>query len=81
MEVICLEDEALYVLIETVVKRIKEKENVKQDKWISTEEAMSKLLLSTQIDQTDLIDYSNFGKIWKWQLTLLSPDFTVVNAL
>lgn len=60
MEVICLEDEALYVLIETVVKRIKEKENVKQDKWISTEEAMSKLHVKSK---TTLQKLRNEGRI------------------
>lgn len=38
MEVICLQDEAFYALIEDVVQRIKEKHNIKEDKWISTQE-------------------------------------------
>jgi len=40
MEVICLEEEAFYSLVETVVKRIKEKEGIKYDRWVSAEEAM-----------------------------------------
>ncbi|MFZ1299067.1 MAG: hypothetical protein WAT16_13550, partial [Saprospiraceae bacterium] len=43
MEVICLEDEAFYKLVETVVKRIKDKESIKEDRWIPTEKAMEKL--------------------------------------
>lgn len=40
MEVICLEDQAFYALIETVVNRIREKEGIKSDKWISGERVM-----------------------------------------
>jgi hypothetical protein len=47
MEVICLQDLAFYSLIETVVKRIKETENIQTDKWISSEEAMSKLRITS----------------------------------
>lgn len=43
MEVICLEDEAFYALVEAIVSRLKAKEGIKEDKWISTEEAMPKL--------------------------------------
>lgn len=48
MEVICLEDEAFYALIESVVKRIKDKEGKHEDKWISTEEAMKKLRITSK---------------------------------
>ena len=48
MEVICLEDEAFYALIEEVVGRIKEKQNVTEDKWISGEEAMEKLRIKSK---------------------------------
>ena len=37
MEVICLQDEAFYALIETVVQRVQEKQNIISDKWISSE--------------------------------------------
>ena len=43
MEVICLETEAFYSLVEEVVKRVKEKENIEKDKWIQTEEVMELL--------------------------------------
>lgn len=39
MEVICLEDAAFHALVETVVERIKEKRNIKENKWISHEKA------------------------------------------
>ena len=48
MEVICLEDEAFYALIEQVVQRVKEKNGVKEDKWVSPEEAMHKLRISSK---------------------------------
>jgi len=60
MEVICLSDEAFYALIETVVARIKEKEGVKGDKWISDEEAMSKLRIKSK---TTLQKLRDEGKI------------------
>lgn len=40
MNVICLEDEAFYALVDKVLTRIKQENNVKEDKWISNEEAM-----------------------------------------
>ena len=48
MEVICLEDKAFYALIEEVVQRIKEKQNIHEDKWISGEEAMQKLRIKSK---------------------------------
>lgn len=43
MEVVCLETEAFYQLVETVVKRIKAEHNIKEDRWILPEEAMKLL--------------------------------------
>ncbi|MBK6545810.1 MAG: helix-turn-helix domain-containing protein [Saprospiraceae bacterium] len=60
MEVICLEDEAFYTLIDRVVARIKEKESIKEDRWISTEEAMSKLRIKSK---TTLQKLRDEGKI------------------
>ena len=40
MNVICLDEQAFYSLIEEVVDRLKEKEETKGDKWISGKEAM-----------------------------------------
>lgn len=48
MEVICLQDEAFYKLLEEVVGRIKDKQNIKTDKWISGEEAMQKLRITSK---------------------------------
>lgn len=48
MEVICLEDLAFYNLIEQVVHRISEKKNVREDKWLSGEEAMQRLKVSSR---------------------------------
>jgi len=48
MEVICLEDLAFYNLIEQVVQRISEKKNVRPDKWLSGEEAMQRLKVSSR---------------------------------
>lgn len=60
MQVICLEDEAFYTLIEAVINRIKEKKGVKEDKWISAAEAMQKLRISSK---TTLQKLRDEGKI------------------
>lgn len=60
MEVICLEDEAFYALVETVVRRVKEKEGIKQDKWVSAEEAMELLRIKSK---TTLQKLRDEGKI------------------
>lgn len=56
MNVICLEDEAFYALIDTVVKRIKEQHNIKEDKWISGDEAMDKLRITSKTTLQKLRD-------------------------
>lgn len=56
MEVICLEDTAFYALVNEVVQRIKEKENIKADKWISAEEAMKMLRISSKTTLQKLRD-------------------------
>jgi len=43
MEIICLETEAFYSLIEEVVSRIREKDNVQQDKWVQGQDVMEML--------------------------------------
>jgi len=60
MEVICLESEAFYALIEEVVQRIKEKNNIKEDKWISASEAMQKMKIKSK---TTLQKLRDEGKI------------------
>ena len=56
MDVICLEDKAFYSLIETVVSRLKEKQDIKADKWISGEEAMLKLRIRSKTTLQKLRD-------------------------
>lgn len=56
MEVICLQDEAFYKLIEEVVDRIKEKQNKTQDKWVSSERAMELLNIKSKTTLQKLRD-------------------------
>jgi len=56
MEIICLEDEAFYSLIEQVFEPLKDKE----DKWASVEEAMQKLRIR---NKTTLQKLRDEGKI------------------
>lgn len=48
MEIICLEEDAFYALLEQVLSHVKEKHQVKEDKWISGEEAMRKLRITSK---------------------------------
>ena len=60
MEVICLQDEAFYALIEQVVARLNEKSGKEQDKWISDEKAMQLLNIKSN---TTLQKLRDEGKI------------------
>lgn len=60
MEVICLEDEAFYQLIEEVVDRLKKKHKVTHDKWVSPERAMEILNIKSK---TTLQSLRNTGAI------------------
>ena len=56
MEVICLQDEAFYALVERVVEHIKRKENISADKWISGAEAMKMLRITSKTTLQKLRD-------------------------
>lgn len=60
MNVICLEDQAFYALVEQVVLRIKDTTGIKEDKWISGEEAMTMLRVTSK---TTLQKMRDEGKI------------------
>ncbi len=48
LEVICLESDAFYALVDEVVARLKDKHNAPLDKWIDDEEAMRLLRVSSK---------------------------------
>lgn len=56
MEVICLETKAFYALVEEVVKRIRDKEEIQQDKWLNTEDAMELLKIRSKTTLQKLRD-------------------------
>lgn len=60
MEVICLESEAFYTLVKEVVNRIKDENNITEDKWVPGEEAMRLLNISSK---TTLQKLRDEGKI------------------
>lgn len=60
MQVICLQDEAFFVPVDRVVEHIKDKYSVKEDKWISDEEAMRKLRITSR---STLQKFRDQGKI------------------
>jgi len=43
INVICLEEKAFYALVDTVVERIQDKMQVKEERWITADQAMQKL--------------------------------------
>jgi len=56
LDVICLESQAFYALIEEVVDRMKDQQNIHYDKWISDEEAMQMLRISSRTTLQKLRD-------------------------
>ena len=56
MEVICLEDEALLKLIESVVHRIGEKDKINVSPWVSQSEAMKLLNIKSSTSMQKLRD-------------------------
>jgi hypothetical protein len=66
MEVICLQDEALKLLIDKVVAYVKTEHGVKKDKWLSPEEAMKELGISSK---TTLQKYRDEGEIRTCELS------------
>lgn len=60
MQVICLEDEAFYALIEEVVARLSEKHGDEKEKWIADEQAMYLLGIKSK---TTLQKLRDEGKI------------------
>ncbi|MCB0712543.1 MAG: helix-turn-helix domain-containing protein [Ignavibacteriae bacterium] len=60
MNVICIEEEAFYLLIEQVVMRLQAMQSVMATKWIDTEEAMRLLNIKSK---TTLQEYRDRGKI------------------
>jgi hypothetical protein len=61
MEVICLQDEVLYALIDKVLQRIKEKEQIKDDEWMSTDETMKMLRIKSKATLQKLRDSGQIG--------------------
>jgi hypothetical protein len=59
MKVICLQDDAFYTLIDKVVEHLKESRGNK-DKWLSTEQAMERLLIKSKTTLQKLRDEGAF---------------------
>lgn len=66
LNIICLESEAFYALIDEVVEHVKTQNNVTQEKWIDDTEAMAMLKISSK---TTLQKYRDEGKIRYSQLS------------
>ena len=56
MEVICLQDEAFYLLIEEVVERISEKNKISQEPWVTSVRAMEILNIKSKTTLQKLRD-------------------------
>jgi hypothetical protein len=81
MQAICLKDEAFYALVDKLANYLKEKHGVKEDKWISGEEAMKRLRITSKSTLQKLRDEGNMDQVENlgnksttgWQV-LPSPD-------
>lgn len=60
LNVICLESDAFYALVNEVVERINSEQKLEAEEWISDEEAMKILRISSK---TTLQKYRDEGKI------------------
>lgn len=77
MEVICLEDDAFFALVEKVVERLREKNNTKGNKWLSKEEAMKRLNITSH---TTLQKFRDEGRIRFLSLqNLLHPKTSTID--
>ena len=56
MQVICLEDKAFYALIDEVVERLREKHGEEKEKWVSGEQAMQLLNITSKTTLQKLRD-------------------------
>jgi len=56
MEVICLQDDAFYALIEEIVERIKEKHTTQDETWVTPERAMELLNIKSKSTLQNLRD-------------------------
>ncbi|RKR84216.1 helix-turn-helix protein [Mucilaginibacter gracilis] len=79
MEVICLHDEAFYSLIERVVERIKEKQNNMPVKWISGEETMKILRITSKTTLQKLRDEGKI-KFSQPEKKIILYDMESINA-
>lgn len=62
MNVITLEEEAFYALIQQVLDKINATRPLSEDKWISTEEAMRKLRITSKTTLSELIHWTGHAK-------------------
>jgi Helix-turn-helix domain len=56
MEIICLEENAFYVLVEQVVERVKLKNGVTENRWLSADQAMDFLKITSKTTLQKLRD-------------------------
>lgn len=56
MEVLCLQDDAFYALIDRVIERIKDKRTQSEDKWVSGYEVMKMLRITSKTTLQKLRD-------------------------
>ncbi len=56
MNIICLEEEAFFLLLEQAIQRILKNQEIKEDKWISAREAMRLLRISSKTTLQKLRD-------------------------
>ncbi|MCO5946714.1 helix-turn-helix domain-containing protein [Mucilaginibacter flavidus] len=81
MNVICIENTAFYALIDTVIARIKEKQNNSADKWISTDEAMTMLRITSKTTLQKLRDEGKIRASQPGKRTVLYDRDSIIDYL
>jgi len=78
---ICLEENALYALIENVCQSLKDPQNIQQDKWIPSVEAMYLLRITSKTTLQKLRDEGKIRASTPGKRTVLYDRDSIIDYL
>ena len=81
MEIICLQDEAFYKLVDEVVSQLRDKLDVKQEKWITPEKAMELLNIKSKTTLQGLRDTGSIIFTQPQKKIILYDYFSIMKYL
>lgn len=79
--VICLNSDAFYALVDVVVSRIKEKEGINEDRWVDTETAMTLLGIKSKTTMQSLRDNHEIAFTQPKRKIILYDRHSIANYL